>query len=111
MRLEHAQLEKEAHTLRSLRDTKNKLDAQEKELASSIRQVLDDMEGDSWEVGDLIISFTSSSRMDTKVFIMELLKKVHGDLIEEAKEAATKSSPRSRLNVKYAAKEVNYASL
>lgn len=100
MHIEHEKLEELCRKVRSMRDNKNDMEKLIEGDTLEIRSLLKEFEGDKWEVGGMKVSLSDMTRMDSKVLIEELLKAgVNGEVIERAKEAATKTNVGARLNI------------
>jgi len=104
MIIEHERLQKLCEKIRIMRDTKTSISKDEKLVSEEVRAILPELptlgKGDKWEVGKLLVSMSDVSSTDNKKFIEELLKRgVNGDVIEQAKAAATKLNRGSRLNI------------
>ena len=68
---------------------------------AKVRQILSDFDGNKWDIGDMKVSLSDMTRLDTKLLLEELLKSgVNGEVLERAKEAATKTNVGARLNIK-----------
>ena len=104
MIIEHERLQKLCEKIRIMRDTKNSISKDEKPVSDEIRAILPELptlgKEEKWEVGNLLVSMSDVSSTDNKKFIEELLKRgVNGDIIEQAKAAATRVNRGSRLNI------------
>ena len=104
MIIEHERLQKLCEKARIMRDTKNSISNDEKPVAEEIRAILPELprlvNGEKWEVGKLLVSLSDVSSTDNKKFVEELLKRgVNGDIIEQAKAAATRVNTGSRLTI------------
>ena len=104
MIIEHERLQKLCEKARIMRDTKNSIANDEKPVTEEIRAILPELpalvKGEKWEVGKLLVSLSDVSSTDNKKFVEELLKRgVNGDIIEQAKAAATRVNTGSRLNI------------
>ena len=100
MRIEHEKLEVLCRKVRSMRDNKNALDKEIDVDVLEIRSLLSDLDGNKWDIGGMKVSLSDMTRMDSKVLIEELLKAgVNGEVIERAKEAATRTNVGAKLNI------------
>ena len=104
MIIEHERLQKLCEKIRIMRDTKNSISNDEKPVSEEVRAILPELpmlgKGEKWEIGKLLVSMSDVSSTDNKKFIEELLKRgVNGDIIEQAKAAATRVNRGSRLNI------------
>ena len=103
MRIDYPEIEELVRTVKELREEKNKNAGEEKVAASQLRERLVEFEGNHIELGNMVVVFSDTSRVDMKKMREELLKLgVSGRILEQATLAATVVNPSGRMNIRYA---------
>jgi len=103
MRIDYPEIEELVRTVKELREEKNKNAGEEKVAASQLRERLVEFEGNHIELGNMVVVFSDTSRVDMKKMREELLKLgVSGLILEQATIAATVVNPGGKMDIRYA---------
>ena len=103
MRIDYPEIEGLARDVKELREEKNKNAGEEKVAASQLREALAEFEGSRIELGNMVVVFSDTSRVDMKRMREELLKLgVSGTVLEQATIAATVVNPGGKMDIRYA---------
>jgi len=103
MRIDYPEVEELAQKVKNLREEKNSLEKDEKEASGQLREKLAEFEGSNIELGNIVVSFSDTTRLDSKKMREELLKLgVSGEILDQANQAATVVNPGGRMNIRYA---------
>jgi L-2-hydroxyglutarate oxidase LhgO len=103
MRIDYPEIEELVRTVKELREEKNKNAGEEKAAASQLRERLVEFEGNHIELGNMVVVFSDTSRVDMKKMREELLKLgVSGLILEQATIAATVVNPGGKMDIRYA---------
>ena len=103
MRIDYPEIEELVRTVKELREEKNKNAGEEKVAASQLRERLVEFEGSHIELGNMVVVFSDTSRVDMKKMREELLKLgVSGLILAAATQAATVVNPGGKMDIRYA---------
>ena len=103
MRIDYPEVEELAQKVKNLREEKNKYSGEEKVCVLQLREKLAEFDGARIELGNMVVVFSDTSRVDMKKMREELLKLgVSGLILEQATIAATVVNPGGKMDIRYA---------